>query len=286
MKTLINYNSITLLFILPIMIICSAATGLAVESSNREITSNINLRQSPDLNGKIITGIKKGTKVIVTGQKGKWYQIAVKKESYGYLGWVFGKYLKKLPDEAKALESAEYESTAADFLTLKDKKQVENSAISENEFSYQERPVTADKKTNMVLAADINTGGKTESLPQLEQEHDHILSVPDDEAEAAGQNLFSNYDVKDKSDLLYKTKADQVPVINMPTEKTKDNVDSASADHTNGFQVLLAIMRPLVKFLSLLFSCIAVLFSYRALKLARDCRNMVMLIQNDHDDIT
>ena len=132
MKTLINYNSITLLFILPIMIICSAATGLAVESSNREITSNINLRQSPDLNGKIITGIKKGTKVIVTGQKGKWYQIAVKKESYGYLGWVFGKYLKKLPDEAKALESAEYESTAADFLTLKDKKQVES-----NNYNYQ-----------------------------------------------------------------------------------------------------------------------------------------------------
>ncbi|MCP3954204.1 MAG: SH3 domain-containing protein [Desulfobacterales bacterium] len=63
------------------------------------ITAGVNLRAAPGLAGKVITGLEPGTVVAITGQQSGWYQIAYENDTYGYSGWVYGKYIEKLPTE-------------------------------------------------------------------------------------------------------------------------------------------------------------------------------------------
>jgi len=70
-----------------------AADGSA---SQGQVTAGINLRAAPGLSGKVITGLEAGTVVVVTGEQAGWYQIAYENETYGYRGWVYGKYIELL----------------------------------------------------------------------------------------------------------------------------------------------------------------------------------------------
>lgn len=57
------------------------------------ITADLNLRKSPSTSAKIITTLKKGTKVTVTASRGTWRKVIVGKRT----GWVSGKFLAALP---------------------------------------------------------------------------------------------------------------------------------------------------------------------------------------------
>ncbi len=56
-------------------------------------TTDLNLRTSPSTSAKIITTLKKGTKVTVTSSKGVWRKVTVGKRT----GWVHSKFLTSLP---------------------------------------------------------------------------------------------------------------------------------------------------------------------------------------------
>ena len=78
------------------MAICCVAKPVgAFESWNGEVVKNINLRKLPGLNGEIITGLKKGDKVVISGKHGEWFKIVLERGIYGCKGWVYGEYIKK-----------------------------------------------------------------------------------------------------------------------------------------------------------------------------------------------
>lgn len=56
-------------------------------------TTSLNLRKSPSTSAKIITTLKKGTKVTVIGSKGTWRKVTVGSRT----GWVAGKFLTSPP---------------------------------------------------------------------------------------------------------------------------------------------------------------------------------------------
>jgi len=87
-----------ILLLLTWIFICMAPTVYAAEVTDLKgrITAGINLRAAPGLSGKLITGLEAGTVVIVTGEQAGWYQIAYENETYGYRGWVYGKYVELL----------------------------------------------------------------------------------------------------------------------------------------------------------------------------------------------
>ncbi len=68
----------------------------AADPIRGRITAGINLRAAPGLAGKVITGLEPGIVVTITGEQSGWYQIAYEDETYGYRGWVYGRYLEKL----------------------------------------------------------------------------------------------------------------------------------------------------------------------------------------------
>ena len=77
---------------------CLTMTVFAAEAAGPRgrVTAGINLRAAPGLSGKVITGLEPGTVVAVTGEEAGWYQIAYEDETYGYRGWVYGKYVEIL----------------------------------------------------------------------------------------------------------------------------------------------------------------------------------------------
>lgn len=90
-------NCLTVL-LLTLIAICLTMTVYAAEVADRKgrVTAGINLRAAPGLSGKVITGLEPGTVVVVTREQAGWYQIAYEDETYGYRGWVYGKYVEIL----------------------------------------------------------------------------------------------------------------------------------------------------------------------------------------------
>jgi len=90
-------NCKTLLLLSWIFFSLSTTVHAADISANQgRVTAGINLRAAPGLSGKVITGLEAGTVVVVTGEQAGWYQIAYENETYGYRGWVYGKYIELL----------------------------------------------------------------------------------------------------------------------------------------------------------------------------------------------
>lgn len=87
-----------ILFVLTWAFVCLVPTVAAADIADLKgrVTAGINLRAAPGLSGKVITGLEAGTVVVVTGEQAGWYQIAYEDETYGYRGWVYGKYIELL----------------------------------------------------------------------------------------------------------------------------------------------------------------------------------------------
>lgn len=83
------------------LVICWAQIGHAFEPWNGVTTANVNLRKSPGLQGTIITGIEKGKEGLIKDQAGDWCRIMLAYDTYGYNGWIYGKYLKKVDNQSK-----------------------------------------------------------------------------------------------------------------------------------------------------------------------------------------
>jgi len=105
MKIKIDQTKISLLFLLLCAGLNWTGPGHAFEAWNGEVTTNANLRKSPGLEGNIFAGLRKGDRVLIIDRHEDWYQIAIETDSYGYKGWVFGKYLKRLEREEEGLET-------------------------------------------------------------------------------------------------------------------------------------------------------------------------------------
>lgn len=76
-----------------------AGVSDAYEQWKGRATAKLNVRKIPVGNGAIITQIEKGQEVTIRDKREEWYKIAIEEETYGFMGWVHGKYIKKIPIE-------------------------------------------------------------------------------------------------------------------------------------------------------------------------------------------
>jgi hypothetical protein len=88
--------AIALIGIAPLITAANAAlwTGKA--------TANVNLRSAPGLHGAVITGLIQGTVLEVLDEQDGWLKVAHRNDAFGYQGWVYGRYVLRLPLEAAA----------------------------------------------------------------------------------------------------------------------------------------------------------------------------------------
>jgi uncharacterized protein YraI len=107
-----NHRFWSVLMITGTLLISTALPPLAAAGNEWQgrLLSNVNLRQAPGLNGRVICGLQKGSLLTVREQRGDWYRVAQEQENYGYFGWVYAKYVAR---EASATEEVAVPPAAA-----------------------------------------------------------------------------------------------------------------------------------------------------------------------------
>ncbi len=89
-----------------------AGVSDAYEQWKGRTTARLNVRKIPAGNGAIITQIEKGQEVTIRDKREEWYKIVIEEKTYGFMGWVYGKYIKKI--------HVEYVETSAAIKEIRD----------------------------------------------------------------------------------------------------------------------------------------------------------------------
>jgi len=73
--------------------------GLSQEYRHGVVTTNVNLRKTPGLQGDIVAGLQKGLPVRIFGEKDGWYRVSAKKNYIQFNGWVYNRYVEIVSPE-------------------------------------------------------------------------------------------------------------------------------------------------------------------------------------------
>jgi len=258
MKTRSNQLEKPLFFIFICIVMCCAETGHAVEPMYGEVTTNVNLRRYNGLHGKIITEIEKGEKVLIKDKTGDWYHVIVERKTYGYIGWIYRKYVKKItiekekttpPLDTHIIEATFKETHSEDPLEIKEGK----------------KPVLLDKtQEDTYLLESIPAIKKVEKTQPIEREKSEI--TPES---VSPENSLSSKEEK-KQNILDETQKYAHTLWSIPVIEENEKGQSQilkSADDLIGHFGIADFMKLLLRLSTIVLSCLSLLLSYKALQL-------------------
>lgn len=237
-----------ILLLLTLILFCLTPNAYAAEITDRNgrVTAGINLRAAPGLSGKVITGLDAGTVVVVTGKQAAWYQIAYEDETYGYRGWVYGKYVELLAAPAAPPVASTVPKEAPQPLPV-----------------ILQPPLPAQPLPSDVAAGDHNKlptkmPANTIELIQADAQPEPAAAVQIADGTAATDGPASS------------TKAALAPATPQPVGiRAQTNVKpiTASAKSTYAGPGPGHLLSLLLKIASVFLSCLALLISYRTFQI-------------------
>lgn len=210
----------TISFILLCIVIFWIETGSAFDLWNGEVTTNVNLRKSPGLDGEVITLLAEGDKVVVKDKYGDWYQVVLEREVFGYKGWMHGDFLIKIQDEEKTTE-----------------------------IPIEEVAPTPLEET------------KPEELPEKKEEIQEPAIEPQ-------EKVFPQ---------------ESLPEVNNK-EKKEPPRKIDTEDYFN-YQGTRGLLRLFLRLSYIVLSCFALVFAFKAYRLAKVCYKMTLQLQHNMQDI-
>jgi hypothetical protein len=210
--------------------------GATHEPIPAELTANTNLREASDKNGKIILILKKGDRVFILDENPQWATVAYEKNGHKINGWVSAKYLLKTATTPQELKTKALEDKPA--------KQASQS-ISDTGFTDSPPPpehvVEATEKQGAIVSEPLAPSDKT-----VANRAARPLSGDD------VSSFFNN-----KEDVLIKAE--------------DSNLESGKV---STYGLIGAVTRFLFKISLVITSCVALIFSYSALQIAKSNRHM------------
>lgn len=253
------------------MVMCCAETGRAVESMYGEVTTNVNLRRSHGLHGKIITEIEKGQKVLIKDKIGNWYQVIVERKTYGYIGWIYGKYVKKIYTEKE--KSAPPLDTRIIEATFKEAHSEDPLEIKEGE-----KPALLDEtQENTYLLESIPAIKKVEKTQPIEGEKSEITP------ESVSQEYFLSSKEEEKQNILDETQKYVHPLWSIPVIEENEKSQSPilrSTDDLIGHFEIADFMKLLLRLSTIVLSCLSLLLCYKALQLTIKVPTMKAIVSS------
>ena len=265
-----NINLYPILLLLVFITICLVNTTFAVDLGQGEIISRVNLRQAPGLHGKVITGIQRGTLVLVKDRQGDWFRIIVSGETYGYEGWIYAKYLRFIAETENRDDSMEVPTIgAAPAIPVPDAIE-ESAALQNAEPLVNQGSASADEPVNSdsaiytqpseeLVKKSVNSAKKIKNKKEIY----HREKINKTQSEFSDNNKTSKAPAK---------------TISLIKEKEMGKKHLIS-DSDNSYKENTGWLRLILKFASVILSCFAILLSYKALQFAKETREMVMQLK-------
>jgi uncharacterized protein YgiM (DUF1202 family) len=207
--------------------------GATHESISAELTTNVNLRQAPDKNGKTIVIIKKGERVFVQEENPEWANVVYEKNGHKNNGWISAKFLLKTPTAPEELKAKDVE--------VKPANQAPQSFPNTGFAGPSPIPISAaTEKQRTVVSEPLMSSDNTVA---------NSATVP-----LSGDDVSSFF--KNKKDIPMKTQNSNLESGQTPTIK-----------------LIGVITRFLFKISLVIMSCVALIFSYSALMIAKSNRH-------------
>lgn len=208
--------------------------GATHESISAELTTNVKLRQAPDKNSKSIVVIKKGERVFVQEENPEWASVVYEINGHKNNGWISTKFLLKT-------------ATAPQELKAKD---VEVKPANQAPQSF---PDTGFAGTSPIIPIAEATEKKrtvvSEPLMSSDNTAANSATIP-----LSGDDVSSFF--KNKEDIPVKTQNTNLQSGQTPT-----------------IGMIGVITRFLFKISLVIMSCVALIFSYSALMIAKSNRH-------------
>lgn len=258
MKTKSKQLKKPVFFLFLCIVMCCAETGRAVEPMYGQVTTNVNLRRYNGLHGKIIIEIEKGEKVLIKDKIGDWYKVIFERKTYGYIGWIYGKYVKKIyiekekavpPLDTSIIEATFKEAPSEDLLETKEGK----------------KPALLDEtQKDTYLLGNIPAIKEIEKQQPVEIEESEITM----ESVSPENTLTSKEDKK--PNIFDETQKYGHPLWSIPLVEENEKSQSQilkSTDDLIGHFGIADFMKLLLRLSTIVLSCLALLLSYKALRL-------------------
>ena len=209
--------------------------GATYDAIPADLTANTNLRETPDKNGKIIVILKKGDRIFVQDENSQWANVVYDKNGHKINGWVSVKYLLKTATAPQELKAVRLE----------------------------------DKPANQAPQSISDTGFADPSpLPERKadatEKHQTIVSEPLMPSDKTMANRATRPLSGDDVSFIFKNKED----IRIKAEDA--NPESGQASN---YGLIAIITRFLFKISLVIMSCVALIFSYSALQIAKSNRH-------------
>ena len=263
MRRRTNYIIIILFFLLLCVRIGRAENENVFDSWKGEVIKRVNLREYPEMDGKIITVLEKGDIVKVQFKHGSWYQIVSKKERSGYEGWVYGKYLSRVYDieenQAQPKEISIKEDLQPKEIFVKEDPQPKEVSIKEDIL------IKGETKENTIKESTIAESNKKVILPAKEEKPIHADEL-DESMPLIGKTSI-NQEGK-KNDSSFRSNSD--------FKSNSGENKKYSEKYSEKYSLIPELFKLTLRLLTVVLSCIAILFSFKALKIAKENRDKVM----------
>lgn len=209
--------------------------GATYEPIQAELTANTNLRESPDINGKIIVVLKRWDRILIQDENQHWAHVIYEKNGDNLKGWVSSKFLLKTPTAPQDLKTRDLEDKSANQASR---------SFPDTGFTSSAPP-----PDRIVEASGQQRTIVSEPLPPPEKSVVTKTTKP-----LSGEDINSFFNDKVNTSL----KADDP---NLALRQTTSNQD-----------IIEGITRILFKISLIIMSCVALIFSYSALEIAKSYR--------------
>lgn len=227
----------------------------AFESWLGEVTANVNLRKSPGLDQEIVTVLEEATIVEVVDKSGGWYQVVTLWDTPEHKGWVYGKHIRENSENVKSAE--------APAEMVPEKKTGEPQPPPERTDTAETPPVIEE-----ALKPEIPEPKEkvTPPEPVLEVE-ERIVPVPPAQPQ-------------------HRPPLPEVATVHVEsTEKTTPVARSTDDDRAGTLQWTRSLLRSLVRLASVILSCLALVFSFKAYRLAQTCYQEIARMNMRFEDL-
>ena len=257
-------KGITLLFVF-CMIFSAYESGHAFIPRSGEVITKVNLRKSPGMEGKIITSLEKGEAVLIMEKDGGWYKVIIDDENYGYKGWVYGTFLKEDKKAEKDMSPASIkpiiEISLEDDLDKKlDKREEKSTQISKRH--NEDAPL----QKKIFSVGEIDKQKRQDVRPKEAILKESLKGIPFKEEEKPRQ-----FPVMSLEKVSHK---ERLPFVG-ETKKIRPQDICNNEEPPVFFQWIKKVLGFLLRISSVIFSCLALVFSLKAFKLAKICSEIV-----------
>ena len=269
----------------------------------------MNVRKSPGLDSQAIGWLEKGQRITINGTKKLWYKIIFEIEGKRYReGWVFRRYIQRVSPEKTAMSSAlekvragiaeegmpekeiKKASISAEIRVVKDQesmapqgslssdKKVVRDTLSEKINAVREQTRATSRTKPVVKEALSASPAPAAILVVKEQTH----AAPQAKPPAPKMAVVATPPpaiipmISKRVDTPLRASG---PVVQKPlTQEPRVSHPQKSLSDPKGFKELAKLA---LRLLSVVLSCLAILFSYKAIKLSKISYNAAMQIQRN-----